>query len=138
MKHDLKARTTATQATVDKFRNRAFDWHGTTCIHLLRFHLRQMGYRPPPIPRFQSPIGAKRALTAAGFDSVAALIDGLGLPRIAPAMMLVGDVAVVPGEGGWDAVWLCAGGKMIGWREDADGLVNIAEAIGQIDTAWRA
>ena len=121
-----------------KYRGRAFDWADkATCLHLARTQLRQMGHKPPAIPAFRSAIGAKRAMEAAGYQTMADIFDGLGLERITPAAMLVGDLAVLPGDGGFDAIVICAGNKMIGWHGAADNLTMIGEAVGSITVAWR-
>ena len=134
----LVARVAATNKTMAKYRGRAFDWKAkATCIHLARTQLRNMGHKPPPIPAFTSALGAKRAMTAGGYQSVADIFDQLGLQRIAPAAMLVGDLAMLPGEDGFDAIVICAGGKLLGWHGAADELTVIGEAVAHITAAWR-
>lgn len=85
-----------------------------------------MGHRPPAIPDFRSALGAKTALKATGHATLEALLDSL-FPRIAPATMWVGDLALMEGGDGFDAIVICAGGKMIGYHDDhlADGIVNL-------------
>lgn len=136
---DLIRRADATRATLARYRTRAFAWHQrATCIHMARFHLRQMGHRPPPIPDIRSQLSARRALKATGHDSLADLLDSL-LPRIAPAAMLVGDLALFEGEpdsGGLDSIGVCAGDKLLGWHaDDPSGIkpLIVSEFIG----AWR-
>ena len=74
----------------------------------------------------------------AGYETLADVFDGLGLPRIAPANMLVGDIAILPGEEGFDAVVISAGNKLLGWHpDDESGLQPIAEAMAQVTGAWR-
>lgn len=78
------------------------------------------------IPDFRSPAGARTALKATGHSTLEALLDSL-FPRIAPAAMWVGDLALMQGGGAFDAIVICAGGKMIGYHDDhlADGIVNL-------------
>ena len=76
-------------------------------------------------------------MAANGYETVADIFDGLGLMRIPPAAMLVGDLAILPGEDGFDAVVVCVGGKLMGWHGAADKLVMIGEAVGSITAAWR-
>ncbi|WP_425516672.1 DUF6950 family protein [Sphingobium phenoxybenzoativorans] len=134
---DLEARRAATKLTMDKYRNRPFDWRNrSTCIHLARTQLRNLGHRPPPIPSFRSALGARRALATAGFASIPALLDSF-LERIPPAAMLVGDLAATEGDDGFEGIVVCAGAKMLGWNEvDPSGLRNliVSEFVG----AWRA
>ena len=135
---ELVRRARATEKTLAKYRFRPFDWRGATCIHLARTQMRNMGHRPPPIPRFWSIIGARRALADRGLECVADLLDQIGLPRIPPGMMLVGDLAAVPGQAGMDAIFVNAGGKLLGWREDHDGgIVPVADALPHVTAAWR-
>src|SRR3546814_3483392 len=45
-------RKEATQAALDKFKGLPFDWsEGRHCVRLAHFHLRQMGRKPPTLPR---------------------------------------------------------------------------------------
>lgn len=133
---DLLRRQVATQKTMAKYRHRAFDWRNrASCIHMARFHMRQMGHRPPAVPDFRSALGALRALERTGFADVAALFDSLA-PRIAPAAMLLGDIAVCPGDDGLDAILISAGGKMLGWHQDDESGLKpliVSELVG----AWR-
>lgn len=135
---ELERRRVATEATLSRYRAKQFDWaKGVTCVHLARAQMRAMGHHPPSIPRFRSPLAATRALQQRGWESVTAMLDTL-LPRIAPAHMLLGDLAAVPGEGGLDAIFVCAGPlKLFGWREDAPGLVVLDVDLRQITAAWR-
>lgn len=140
MASDLLRRQEATQATLDKYRKRPFDWkEGTTCVHMLRFHLVKMGHRPEPMPRIRSLIAAKRALAERGCTNTADLLDKQpGLMRISPAQMLLGDLAVVGSADGLGSVLVCAGAhKLLGWREDADGLVVLDVPKDQLDGVWR-
>lgn len=138
----LPKRAKALAKTLAKFEGRAFDWAtGATCIHLVRTHLKNMGHKVPSIPRFQSAIGAKRALSATGHDSLESLLDA-HLERIAPAMMIIGDIALMAGDNedgtGFDAAVVSAGagGKVFGWHPDAPALANIEPLA--IKAAWRA
>ena len=135
---ELERRRVATEKTLAKYRDTAFDWAaGRTCIHLAKFQARAMGHRLPSVPRFRSALGAKKALAAMGAENVIGLLDTL-LPRIAPAEMLLGDLAAVAGEGGLDAVMVCAGPmKLLGWREDADAMVVLDVPLGEVSAAWR-
>lgn len=135
---ELEKRRVATEKTLARFRGKAFDWsQGVTCVHLARAHMRNMGHRPPGLPRFRSAFGAKRALAERKYGSVAGMLDSL-LPRIAPARMLLGDICLVPGEDGLDAIFICASPrKVFGWREDATGLVVLDVRPEELTGAWR-
>jgi len=138
----LVARAQATERTLARYRFRAFDWAtGATCIHLARTHLKNMGRAVPMVPRFTTPLGAKKALEATGFGTIAALLDDR-LERIAPAEMWVGDIAVLPGcDGLFDAIAISAGnGVMLGWHGgDLSRMHNLVEVDqAAIIGAWRA
>lgn len=138
---DLLRRHAATSATLAKYRKRKFSWSGAaTCVHMARFHLRRMGHAVEPLPaRVRSRVGALRALKERGWDSVADMLDAQGgLYRIPPAMMLPGDLAMVADETGIGAIMICIGPhKLMGWREDADGLVVLDVTLAEIDASWR-
>lgn len=142
MRVDLVQRATATDAVLRRFRNRAFDWKtGATCLHLLRSQLVQLGHRPPRIPQFRSALGAKKAMERAGFATITDLVDSVLPMRIPPAAMLVGDIAVLPGDpdGPFDAIVICAGAKVLGWHDsDLSGLAVIADVPrSAFLAAWR-
>lgn len=136
---EMIRRQQATQATLDRYRPKVFDWRtGVTCVHLARFHLKQMGHKVPTVPRIRSALAAKRAMLANGWDSVEAMLDAM-LPRIAPAAMLLGDLAVVPGEDGFCSIMICAGPqKVMGWHAETGAFVVYDGAIGDLSAAWRA
>ncbi|WP_336974160.1 DUF6950 family protein [Sphingobium aromaticiconvertens] len=134
---DLIRRADATRKTLAKYRRRAFDWRGrSTCIHLARYHLRNMGHTPPPVPDFRSALGARRALDRLGFADLAALFDSM-LPRIAPAAMLVGDLAVLQGDEGFDSIVVSAGGKLLGYHADDGSGIKPLMALEMPVGAWR-
>lgn len=132
--NDMLRRQSALEKTVAKYRGRSLDFKTADCVRMARFHLLQMGHRPPALPRYGSAIGAARALKSAG--GLVAVFDSV-LPRIAPAMMLDGDIAVVAGDGG-DATMIRVGYKFIGWHQDHDVAVNMMVDLGDITAAWRA
>lgn len=135
---DLVRRRAATEKTLKRYRGKVFDWaKGITCVHLARHHLRNMGHKPETLPRFRSPLAAKKALKEREWDSVTAMLDSM-LPRIAPAHMMLGDLAVVPGDNGLDAIFVCAGPlKVFGWREDEPALVLLDIGLDELTGAWR-
>ena len=136
---DLLRRQRATQRTLDRYRPKVFDWRtGVTCVHLARFHLKAMGHRVPTVPRIRSALAAKRALQTNGWQGVDTMLDSL-LPRIAPAQMLLGDLATVPGEDGFDSILICAGPqKVMGWHAETGAFVVYDGGIGDLAASWRA
>lgn len=135
----MERRRVGTEKTLVRYRARPFDWTtAATCIHLARAQARHLGHRPPAIPRFRSAIGARTALKAAGHLTLEALLDSL-FERIAPARMLLGDLATLPGEGPFPAVMIFDGGaKLLGWHDaDPSGIKPVSRAMGDVQGAWR-
>ncbi|WP_375290414.1 hypothetical protein [Qipengyuania sp.] len=137
MRPELLRRQMATEATLAKYRERKLDWKArTSCVHMARYHLRQMGHRPPPMPDIRSGLGARRALKKHGWADVAAMLDAvLPMARIAPAAMLLGDLAVVRGTEGFDAVLLHVGPESMGWPEDGSRMMPLI--VHEFVGAWR-
>lgn len=135
-KPDLVRREQALGKTLAKYRRKPFVWGETDCVLMLRSHLVAMGHRKvPKVPEYGTALGAKKALKAAGFESVEAMLDSL-LPRIAPAMALPGDVLALQGEEGLDAIMISVGYKAAGWHETTDGMAIVIPL--EVKGAWRA
>lgn len=132
----LRARAVA--LTEQRFAGRPFDWRkSATCIHLMRFHAAQLGHSLPLVPRFRSALGARRALTQMGFETLPALLDSL-FERIPAAFMRVGDVMALPGLDGFEALVIKGDRvKLLGWHDGAEDCrfmeVDVRAAVG----AWR-
>jgi len=135
---ELVRRQQATQKTLDRYRAKVFDWQtGVTCVHLARFHLKNMGHKVPTLPRIRSALSAKRALKERGWDSVEQMLDSI-LVRITPAQMMLGDVAIVPGDGGLDSILVCAGPfKLLGWSAIDGTFVAYDGGNADVSGAWR-
>jgi hypothetical protein len=127
-------RQLAVAATKRAFARREIDWREVDCARMLAFHLVQMGHAPPPLPKYSTAKGAARELKKAG--GLAPALDGF-LERIPALLMWPGDVAILPGENGMDAVIIWAGRKGIGWHEDSPVLANMTPDLSLV-TAWRA
>lgn len=122
---DLEERRRRTEKVVARFRARPFSWTGRrTCVHLARAQMRAMGHAVPKLPELRSAVAAQRALAATGHKDLTALLDSL-LPRIAPAQMWIGDLALMKGDGPFEAIVISAGGKVLGFAEGHVGLMNI-------------
>lgn len=130
---DLERRQAALEKTLAKYQRRVLDFVDADCGRMLRFHLLAMGRRPPTVRPYRSARGAARRLTEMG--GFAAILDGMNLERIPYSRMLPGDVAVMEGEGGMDAVVICLGFKVCGWIEGTEEMVNITPI--DIKQAWR-
>lgn len=135
---ELERRRRATEATRAKYIGTAFDWkRWRHCIALARFQAVQMGHRPPPIRAIRGPISAKRELAKRNCETVIELLDGQ-FARIAPAEMLLGDIAAFPGTDGLNAIGVCAGpGRVLCWREDHPVLAVLVVDLDQLEASWR-
>lgn len=135
---ELIRRQRALAHVMAKYRGKPCDFATADCVRMARTMLVKMGHRGlPKLPRYSTLIGAKRALTKAGFADVHAMLDAV-LPerRIAPAAMLPGDLMVVPGEDGLGAIWVNVGNaRALGWHQDAEEAVIVAPS--HIEAAWR-
>lgn len=136
---EMARRVAATRKTIAKY-EKPFSWSKrATCIHMARAHLRNMGHRPPPIPDFRSALGARTQLRKAGFPDLAGLFDSL-LPRIAPAAMWVGDIALLAGDEMFGSICISdTAGSLIGWHEDDPSRVRPQKVMSLNDVigAWR-
>jgi hypothetical protein len=136
---ELERRRVATQATLDKFKGQSFDWsEGRHCVKLAHFHLRQMGRKPPTLPRIRSALAAKKEMKARGWSSVSEMLDTM-LVRIPPAMMLLGDIAVTPGDQGFESVVINLGGRdFLGWLPDGSEVAAMTNCgMDDLTGAWR-
>lgn len=139
MKPELVRRKEAVEATLARYRSKPFSWStGITCVHLCRQHLRNMGRKPPTIPRFRSALAAKRALKAGGWNDVAEMLDSL-LERIPPAAMAMGDIAALPGDDGLHGIAIYVGpATVFGWAEGEETPKMLDPDMRKMIGAWRA
>lgn len=132
---DLLRRQRALEKTLARYRRRRFAIGEADCVRMARSHLVAMGHRPPALPRYRNLTGALRALNRMGFDSLEALFDSL-LPKIPPAAMLPGDIALLQGEGPLDATVISVGHKVFGFHQDEETTALMIPH--EIKAAWRA
>lgn len=141
---DLVRRNRALVAVQEKFAGKTLDFETADCVKLVRFHLVKMGHRSLPDAKgYKNPVEARKYLRSLGFETLEELFDSL-LPRIAPAFMLPGDVALVTAEEGapaWElgTVVISIGRKFLGWHPD-DPRLAILEPLTEAPflAAWRA
>lgn len=136
---EMIRRQQAAQATVDRFLDQPYQLGKNDCVRLAAFALRKMGRRPQlgKAGSYSSPLGAVRALKRAGFDTLAAALDALGLDRIAPAAALPCDILLVPGPAPFDgALYVAVGnGRAIGFHDEVPG-ATILQPV-QFIAAWQ-
>ena len=130
---NLVERAKATEKTLRKYRGKPFEWGRNDCITLARTQLLNMGKKPPRIPNYSSFNTAVRRLKAEGCDSVEDLLTRYCF-EIAPAQMVVGDIATVKGDTDLSAIVICAGGKFMGYPSEYPSL-QVVDLIPH--RAWR-
>jgi hypothetical protein len=141
---DLIRRQRALASTMNKFGGQQLVLGRSDCALLVRHHLVKMGHRRLPKPGpYSTPNGVRQVLKGWGFKDLEQLFDSL-LPRIAPAYMLPGDIALVQPEQGapaWQVgtVVISVGRKFLGWHPDHPILAVCEPLVEQpFLAAWRA
>jgi len=139
MSCDLISRQAAVTATMAKFAKVQWGWErGATCAAMAQYHLKRCGRRFETLPVLRSTLAARRLMDRRGWADAGEWIDSIGLERIAPAMMLPGDLASLPSEDGLGSIVIaCGHHKVIGWREDQPGLVVVDVPLSALEKAWR-
>ena len=135
---DLLKRRDTTQATLDHFASKPFDWRsGATCVHLVRKQLVGMGHKPPPVKAFRSALTAKRALHSKGWATLAQMMDDLVQP-IPASRAILGDIVEMPSDDDtFGALAIVMGnGRIMGYLGETD-LLTIAEPTVTPVAAWR-
>lgn len=135
-------RMLATENVLALFRGLPFAWEGANCIRLAREQALALGHDVPPVPRFRTRQGARRALRAVGVRNVAALLDRYFDRWPAPAFARLGDLVMLPADPahGLDAVGIADGqGNIFCWH-GATGfrqLEVVKFAAADVRAAWR-
>jgi hypothetical protein len=103
---ELIRRRDAAQATLNAFIGQPLVWGRFDCVRLAAFNLRQLGYKPRLVRggAYRTPLGARQALKRAGFKSLEAALDDLGLPRVGHARILPGDVVALASGEDWPSL----------------------------------
>jgi hypothetical protein len=127
-------RVAAVEAIKAEFGGRAFQPGTVDCAVMTRRLLENFGHFVPEVGPYSTERGGRQKLKRAGYASISALLDTI-LEPIAPARMIIGDIAVLEGEGG-EALCICAGRKFIGFHQGYDVLVNKMDCL--FSRAWRS
>lgn len=134
---DLERRRKASAETLARMRGTKVSWQGASCLHFAHAHMVAMGHELPPIPDFDSARSAMRAMRERGWDGVEDMLDA-HLERIAPARMLLGDVATAPGEGGLATIVVSAGPfKLMSWHPETGSFALFDGGMAELTGAWR-
>jgi hypothetical protein len=129
----------AAQACVDRFGGKPFALGRHDCVRLAAHLVRARGVKTRMLKglTYRSLPGAVKALKRTGFADLAEGVDALGLPRIAPARAVAGDLVAMPGEDGdpFGCVLTVAlgNGRVLGFIE---GVCQALEPRAFV-TAWR-
>lgn len=141
-KPDMLRRLEAVDRTKARYGGKVFVLGSNDCGKLLAFHLKAMGHKVPSSGNYTTEAGAIRACRRAGGDTLAEVLDKVGLERIAPAAMLLGDVALLKSEfedgtaSRLGAAVVHLGGKMMGWHPEKAELA-VMDVLA-VEAAWRA
>lgn len=139
--HVIIARVDAAQATLDRFKEKPFEWGRYDCAKMVVFHLRKLGLQIgiSKAGSYSTVLGAKRALNRLRWPSLSHAFDEvLQLERIAPAFLVTGDILQMPSEGPMDALAIALGNsRAISYHEDEVGAVVVQPVVEDIVAAWR-
>lgn len=135
-------RVAAAQSAVDAYLDKPFAWGVRDCARLAAHVLQRLG-RKPGLSRggtYRNALGAKRALKRAGYDSLAAALDALKLPRIPYAFALPGDVVELRAREGEEALGIVLGnGRVLAFAGAVEGLCLVCEPpAAEILNVWSA
>lgn len=134
-------RQMAAQATIDRFQGKPLAYGKDDCARMSVFCLKKLGLKVSLLKAgtYKSPMGAARVLKGLGHDSLSDAVDALGLPRIAPAMCLPGDLMALPTESGSDFGLAVAvgNGRVLAFWGGAGGVCTVVQPL-QFAHAWRS
>lgn len=134
---EIEKRVAAAQATLDRFKDRPFNWGDADCGLMIAFHLRQLGIRPKlaKAGSWTSPLSARRSLRRLGAETMPQWADSR-FKRIPPAAALVGDLIELPGDHELGALTIAMGnGRVLGFHEAAIGAAVLQPV--EFVAAWR-
>jgi hypothetical protein len=132
----LIERTEAVNAAIAGFAGRALEIGTIDCGKMLVAHLKALGWKISTGGTWRNAIGLQRFLRRHG-GSGAACLDGWGLPRIPPAMAIIGDIVELDGEPPFGAFGIAVGnGRVLAFHEDAEGAA-ILQPMKPPLAAWR-
>lgn len=100
---------------VRRWSMRSFAWGTADCAVMALDAWEQYYGQPPPIklPRYATPLGAKRALTRLGFDSLADAAGSFMTPLAAGQYPDIGDLIALPTDDVLDGLAMMLGGGAI-------------------------
>ncbi len=136
---EMVRRQQAASAAMRRFQHAPFEYGKNDCARIGAFVLRKMGHKPQMAKAgsYKSALGAKRALSRLGFNSLTEALDAMGLVRIPPAAALAADLVLLPGEGpfGGSLTMAVGNGRVLGYHEDLEG-ADVLQPVEYV-AAWR-
>lgn len=98
---DRIRRKAAAEACWQRFYGKAYDPGKRDCVKLATHALIKMGHGSGPVKglRYSTEAQGYKQMRKAGFKSLPEALDAMGLPRIAPAMAMQGDLIALPPGG---------------------------------------
>jgi hypothetical protein len=132
---ELELRQKNMRLTMAKYGTKPFKWGSCDCAKIAAFHARKFGWKPPKTGEYRSAAGAVKYLKSLGAETLPDLITNIGLPEIAPARAMTGDIVSVPAEHPIGAIGIYAdNGNIMIFHEDHQTLV-FADMSG-VERAW--
>jgi hypothetical protein len=133
---DLNERRDITAATLERFAGKPFAFGTCDCGLMVISHLKAMGWPIRTGGTWKTATALRRFLNRHG-GTGAACIDGWGLPRIAPAAVIIGDIVEIEGEAPFGAFAIAVGnGRIMAFHEDAAGVAILQPTTPPL-AAWR-
>jgi hypothetical protein len=140
MKNPMIRRIEAVEATIARFQGKPLKYGRDDCVRMSAFVLRKLGVKTPLLKAgtYSSEISARRAMKKMGFATLPEAVDAVGLPQIAPALALPGDILALKADHGDDVALAVAvgNGRALGFWEGA-GVCTVFQPLA-FETAWRS
>jgi hypothetical protein len=136
---EMILRRDAAQASLDHFAGKEHCWGTTDCGRLAAWHLRQFAVKPKlhRFGRYRTARGALTALRRVGFQTMAEVMDDLGLRRIAPAEARVADIVSGDGVDPFGAIGIYLGNEvLLGFCEDIPHATTLRRTADTLTAAW--
>jgi len=138
MTDPLIRKAAAAQTILDAWSKRPMRLGTNDCVRMIAAHLRLLGYKVklPASGSYRTVNSATKALKAAGYDRVGDALDAIGLERIPPAAVVVGDIVELPADTKLGSFTIALGnGRVAGYHENVVA-VTVLQPVAYLN-AWR-
>lgn len=138
MTNPMIRRIAAVDATIARFNGKPLKYGKDDCARMASFCLRKLGVRTPILKAgtYSSAVGAARAMKRMGVKDLIEGVDLLGLPRIAPATALPGDIVALEGPYGAALTVAIGNGRVLGFYEEVSACAVLQPK--EFLVAWRS